>query len=158
MQNSGFSLLELLVIICISAIMISIGISHWKALHLRNELMTTTKQLAYFLNEAQFKAYTNNKTYNIYLFLSPWCLSISEGERPTTCNQGEFQFIKPNNSVTISGLTDKKTLAFWGRRNMAQTASFQLKNETGETKVLISFRGRVRFCHQKSYLSGLPPC
>ena len=60
MQNGGFSLLELLLVICIAAILASIGIQHWRDLQLRNELLTTTKQLAYFLEEAQAKAYNTN--------------------------------------------------------------------------------------------------
>lgn len=158
MQNEGFSILEVLVVICICTILAAIGIQHWKSLQLRNELITTTQQLAYFLNEVQVKAYTQNDTYNLYLFLSPWCLTVTQAERPITCNQGILQFNKPNNSVVISGLTDKKTISFWGRRNMAQTTSFQLQNDIGISKVFISFRGRIRSCSQNNYLAGLPPC
>lgn len=158
MQDLGFSLLELLAIICISAILATIGIHNWKALQLRNELVSTTEKLAYFLNEVQFKAYTTNNTYNLHLFSSPWCLTITQGDRPDSCDHGELQFIKPNNSVVINGLTDKKIISFWGRRNMAQTVSFQLKNDIGMSKVFISFRGRIRFCSQNNYLAGLPAC
>lgn len=158
MQNMGFSLLEILVIICISAILAAIGLENWKAMKLRNELVTTTQQLAYFLNEVQVKAYADNATYNLYLFSSPWCLTIMQGERPVSCRQGKLQFFKPDNSVVISGLTEKKTISFWGRRNMVQTASFKLKNDIGISKIFISFRGRIRFCSQNNYLTSLPPC
>lgn len=158
MQASGYSLLEILVIICIGAILVSVGIPHWKTLQLREELVSTTKQLAYFLNEVQIKANTYNDTYHFYLFSSPWCLVASKQEDSSSCLEEELKFIKPENSVEISGLTDKKTISFWGRRNMAQTGSLILRNQIGETKVLISFRGRIRFCYETGYLSGLPPC
>ena len=45
MQNSGFSLLELLFVISISAILAAIGVQNWQELQLRNELATTTKHL-----------------------------------------------------------------------------------------------------------------
>lgn len=158
MHNTGFSLLEVLVIICISTILATIGMQQWRSLQLRNELITSTQQLAYFLNEVQVIAYTHNETYNLYLFSSPWCLTITKGDRPSSCYQGELQFINSNNSVVISGFTDKKTISFWGRRNMAQTTSFQLQNSIGISKVFVSFRGRIRFCSHNNYLAGLPPC
>lgn len=158
MQNLGFSLLEILAIICISGILTAIGVQNWKTMQLRNELVSTTQQLAYFLNEVQVKAYTDNATYNLYLFSSPWCLTITQGDRPISCLQGKLQFFKPDNSVVISGLTEKKIISFWGRRNMAQTASFQLKNDIGISRVFISFRGRIRFCSQNNYLTSMPRC
>lgn len=158
MQNAGFSLIEVLVIICISTILAAIGIQQWKSLQLRNELIVTTQQLAYFLNEVEVMAYTHNDTYNLHLFSSPWCLAVTKEERPNSCEQGLLKFNKPYDSVVINGLTDKKTISFWGRRNMAQTMSFQLKNDIGITKVIISFRGRIRFCSKNNFLAGLPQC
>lgn len=158
MQNSGFSLLELIVVVGICAIFASIGVTQWKTLQLKEELLTTTKQLTHFFNEVQINAYTYNHTYHFYLFSSPWCLVASKGDKPNSCMEGELRYIKPNNSVEISGLTSKKIISFWGRRNMAQTASLKLHNQIGETKIFISFRGRVRFCYEQGYLSGMPPC
>ncbi|MDF7666266.1 prepilin-type N-terminal cleavage/methylation domain-containing protein [Orbaceae bacterium ESL0727] len=156
-MQAGFSLLELLIVICITAMLAAMGISQWRDNKLRHELTFTTQQLAYFLNEAQVDAYINNRTYNLYLFTSPWCLMMSEGDRPPSCN-GPFRFTKPYDSVTITGLTEKKTISFWGRRNLAQTASLQLKNTQGHSKVIISRRGRIRICSQNSYLTGMPAC
>lgn len=158
MQNFGFSLLELLIVICISAICAAIGMQQWKEIQLRNELVSTTHQLAYFLNEVQVKANTENKNYSLHLFLSPWCLTITSGEPPTSCQNGLLQFIKSNNSVEIKLLNEQKIITFWGRRNMAQTGSFELSNAIGTTRVLISFRGRIRFCRINSYLPSLPAC
>ena len=158
MQNSGFSLLELLLVICITSILASIGIQNWRDLQLRNELLTTTKQLAYFLEEAQAKAYNTNENYHVHYFFQPWCLSISKGEKTATCKEGTAYFMKPNNSVELSDLTDKKTISFWGRKNMAQTSTIELHNAIGTTQIIISYRGRIRFCKKNSYLPGLPQC
>ncbi len=158
MQNSGFSLIELLFVICIGAILASIGVQHWQELQLRNELTATTKQLAYFLEEVQTKAYNANENIHVYYFLSPWCLSISKDEKPPTCQEGSSYFIKPNNSVELSDLSDKKVISFWGRKNMAQTGTFELHNAIGTTQIIISYRGRIRFCKKNSYLPGLPRC
>ena len=158
MHTQGFSLLELLIIIGISSIVATVGIHHWKAIALRNELVSTTQQLAYFLNEVQVKAYTENQNYKLFVFSSPWCLTITSEERPASCKQGELHFIKPNNSVEITGLTEKKLIYFWGRRNMAQSFSLELSNKIGKSKVFVSYRGRIRFCQLNSYLPSLPPC
>ncbi|MDF7670196.1 prepilin-type N-terminal cleavage/methylation domain-containing protein [Orbaceae bacterium ESL0721] len=156
-SQSGFSLLELMVIIAICAILAVFTTTQWQAVKRRNELVTTTEQLAYFLNEAQVDAYLYNRTYHLYLYSSPWCLAIIEGERSPTC-QGRFRFTPPHKSVTISGLTEKKVISFWGKNNQSQTASLQLKNSAGTSKILISLRGRIRICSFNSALTGMQPC
>ncbi|WP_085247509.1 prepilin-type N-terminal cleavage/methylation domain-containing protein [Gilliamella mensalis] len=158
MQDWGFSLLELLIAICISAILTTIGIAHWKEQQRRNELADTTKQLAYFLYEVQIKASSKNENYIIHQFTSPWCIAITHNEKPTLCSAGILYFMKPDNSVEISELTNNKTAFILGRRNMAQTISFQLKNQIGTSRVFVSWLGRIRFCAQNSYITGLPPC
>lgn len=157
MPNAGFSLLELLISICLMAILASVSIAFWNETKWRNELATTTEQLVYFLNEIQMVAHTQNSTYHLYLFDSPWCLLATKDEKPTAC-QGDLSFMKPYASVDITEFTDKKIVSFWGKRNMAQTSHFQLQNEIGISKVIISFRGRIRGCSQNTYLSGIPKC
>ena len=138
MQNGGFSLLELLLMICIAAILASIGIQHWKDLQLRNELFTTTKQLAFFLEEVQTKAYHANENVHVYYFLTPWCLSVSKGERPATCQEGTAYFMKTNNSVELSDLTDKKNISFCVRQKMAPTGTIELHKAISTTQLIIS--------------------
>ncbi|MWN06369.1 MULTISPECIES: prepilin-type N-terminal cleavage/methylation domain-containing protein [Gilliamella] len=158
MQDLGFSLLELLITICISAILAAIGIQHWKEQQLRNELASTTKQLAYFIYEVQIKASSKNENYIIHQFTSPWCITITHDEKPTSCSEGVLYFMKPDNSVEISELSNNKNALIVGRRNLAQTMSFQLQNEIGTSKVLVSLLGRIRFCAENTYIAGLPPC
>ncbi|OCG64815.1 hypothetical protein A9G39_10530 [Gilliamella sp. Imp1-6] len=158
MQNLGVSLLELLITICISAILVTIGVEHWKEQQLRNELAYTTKQLAYFLYQAQMKASFRNENYIIYQFTSPWCIAITNDEKPTSCNEGVLYFIKPDNSVEISELLNNKSALILGRRNLAQPKSFQLKNKIGTSRIFISLFGRIRFCAENSYITGIPPC
>ncbi|NUF48667.1 prepilin-type N-terminal cleavage/methylation domain-containing protein [Gilliamella sp. ESL0250] len=158
MQDRGFSLLELLIAICISAIFAIIGIRHWHEQQLRDELAYTTKQLAYFLYEVQIKASSKNENYIIHQFTSPWCITITHDEKPCSCSEGVLYFMKPDNSVEISELSNNKSAFILGRRNMAQTMSFQLKNKIGTSRVLVSLIGRIRFCAENSYITGLPPC
>ncbi|OCG15289.1 hypothetical protein A9G29_09495 [Gilliamella sp. Fer2-1] len=158
MHDLGFSLLELLITVCISAILASIGIEHWKEQQLQNELASTTKQLAYFIYEAQIKASSKNENYIIHQFSSPWCISITKADKPPACSEGILYFIKPNNSVQISELSNNKSAFILGRRNMAQTMSFQLKNKIGASRIFVSLFGRIRFCAENSYIASLPPC
>ncbi|OCG60326.1 MULTISPECIES: prepilin-type N-terminal cleavage/methylation domain-containing protein [unclassified Gilliamella] len=158
MHDLGFSLLELLITVCISAILASIGIEHWKEQQLQNELASTTKQLAYFIYEAQIKASSKNENYIIHQFSSPWCISITKADKPPTCSEGILYFVKPNNSVQISELSNNKSAFILGRRNMAQTMSFQLKNKIGTSRIFVSLLGRIRFCAENCYIASLPPC
>ena len=41
---------------------------------------------------------------------------------------------------------------------MAQTGTIELHNAVGTTQIIISYRGRIRFCKKNSYLPGLPQC
>jgi prepilin-type N-terminal cleavage/methylation domain-containing protein len=158
MHDLGFSLLELLITVCISAILAYIGIEHWKEQQLQNELASTTKQLAYFIYEAQIKASSKNENYIIHQFSSPWCISITKADKPPACSESILYFIKPNNSVQISELSNNKSAFILGRRNMAQTMSFQLKNKIGTSRIFVSLFGRIRFCAENSYIASLPPC
>lgn len=157
MPAMGFSLFELLITILILSIVTALGFFHWGDIKLRHELIESTKQLTYFLNEVQVDAYLTNQNYYLYVFSAPWCLAVTAREKPQSC-QGTYRFTLPYNSITIESGTENKGTIFWGQRNMAQTATFRLKNSIGMTKVIISYRGRIRMCAFNSHLSGIPSC
>lgn len=160
MNSMGFSLLELLVVIVIGAIIASIGIGGWQDIRLRNELSNTTLQLIRFFNEIKVDANSHNINHTIHLinsFPSSWCLAVTPIARPTDC-QTSFRFIPNTQNIDILGLKIDSTLAFYGRRSTAQSGTVRLKNAIGESRIIISTRGRIRYCSYQTYLAGFPKC
>ncbi|WP_392560302.1 prepilin-type N-terminal cleavage/methylation domain-containing protein [Orbus mooreae] len=156
MNSFGFSLLELLIVIAISAILASIGVSSWRDIQLRSELSGTTFELIAFLNEVKVNANIHNINHFVYLLqngASNWCLAVTLKNKPTDC-QTKFQFISTNN-IEISGLTTQSTLIFYGQRSMAQATTIRLKNSIGESRIIVSNKGRVRYCSYNTYLTSV---
>lgn len=157
----GFSLLELLVVIAIIAIVSSVSLHSWQTVQQRLQLSSATQQLLAFLNQVQAEANWRNKTNTLHLFTqtaySPWCIAVTTEVRPNTCDT-PLRFLQPDSSINISGLTALSTLAFYGRRDMAQTGTIRLANQIGQTRVIVSTRGRIRYCSYNLYLNGIPKC
>ena len=160
MQQKGFSLIELLIAMMIIALLATIGMNGWQDFKARNELANTSRQLLAFLNEVKIYANTYNQNQAIHLFNLPnnqWCLAVTPETRPLACDT-PFHFVPQSQHVYIAGLTDKTMLSFYGRRSTAQSGTLRLSNDIGESRIIISTRGRIRFCSYRTYLSGFIEC
>lgn len=160
MLSPGFSLFELLIAITISAILTFSGVRGWRDYHLRNELSNTTFELIAFFNEVKMDANLHNINHSIHLFetnKTNWCLAVTPKDRPDTC-QTKFHFSSSTTNVEIVGFSSKATFIFYGRRSMAQSMTIRLKNSIGESRIIISARGRIRYCSYQTFLAGYPLC
>ncbi|QIQ21713.1 prepilin-type N-terminal cleavage/methylation domain-containing protein [Zophobihabitans entericus] len=157
----GFSLLELLFVISVIGVLSAIGLHGWQTIQQRAQLSSATMQLLAFIKEVQDDANWRNQTNTLHLFIgskfTPWCLAVTEESRPVSCDT-RLRFIQPDPSVEITGFTEISTLAFYGKREMAQTGTIRLENSLGQTRVIVSTRGRIRYCAYNFYLSGFPKC
>lgn len=160
MDSSGFSLLELLMVIFISTMLVVYGINSWNDTKYRTELVNTTYELMAFLNEVKLDADIHNINYSIYLFqnnITNWCLAVSSEERPMSC-QTKYTFVPRANQISINEFTLLPILTFYGRRSKAQATTIYLKNQIGESRIIVSSQGRIRYCSYHTYLAGLPRC
>lgn len=164
-SQAGFSLLEIMFVVLIMAIVIAVSNSIWNGMQQRQLLSQATIQLATFLNEVQNRARRQNK--NLYLYyLKPssqqanWCLTVSEQElaAPINCAVGLMQFTQSTAAIRLSEPKSQAKLAFYGRRDLAQTATLILSSSAGQSRVIISQRGRIRYCSDNGKLNGLPTC
>ncbi|WP_147405407.1 hypothetical protein [Orbus hercynius] len=160
MKFTGFSLLEILVVILMTSILSVGGISSWRDLRDRNELLTVTLALTSFLNEVKSDANRHNDNLTVYVIRShslPWCIAVSRHHRPADC-QTKLRFIPDHKQVDLIGLTTDSALIFYGRHNSATPTSIRLSNRIGNSQIIISMPGRIRYCSYQTYLSGFSPC
>ena len=146
MQQKGFSLFELLIVVVISSVMFTLVIVNWREFQLRSELTNTTLALVTFLNQVKSNANFQNRNNAIYIIKEedqPWRLIVIDNEQ-NDHDQIFFQFINSNHQVEIM--------------NMAQPATIKLKNDIGESRIIISTRGRIRYCAYAMQLAGFPKC
>jgi len=160
MNSSGFSLLELLIVIIITAILALVGTSSWRDLQARSELSSITHGMIQFLVEVKTDADFYNYNQSIYILKQSeheWCLVANEKSKPVSC-QMKFSFIIKNKFIDLIGLTTDPALIFYGRRSAAKAATIRLKNRIGESRIIISVPGRIRYCSYNTYLTGFHQC
>lgn len=160
MNSYGFSLLEILIVMIISAVLVSVGIASWRDMQDRHELSSVTLGILQFLNEAKIDANTYNYNQNIHFIKQndqEWCMVAREDEVNAEC-VGFFQFINTNKQVELIGFSNNPLLIFYGRRNTAKAVTIRLKNRIGESRIIISVPGRIRYCSYRTYLAGFIQC
>ena len=160
MQQKGFSLFELLIVVVISSVMFTVAIVNWREFQLRGELTNTTLALVTFLNQVKSNANFQNRNNAIYIIKEEdqsWRLIVIDNEQ-NDHDQIFFQFINPNNQVEILNKNNDLLSIFHGRRCMAQPETIKLKNDIGESRIIISTRGRIRYCAYAMQLAGFPKC
>ncbi|WP_392562756.1 prepilin-type N-terminal cleavage/methylation domain-containing protein [Orbus sturtevantii] len=160
MNSSGFSLLELLIVIIIMSIVAVVGVGSWRDLQARSELSSVTRGVMQFLNAVKIDANLYNYNQSIYLLKKSeydWCLVASEKNKPASC-QTKFNFIPKTGFIELGGLKADAPLVFYGRRNSAKAATIRLKNKIGESRIIISLPGRIRYCSYDTYLAGFHQC
>lgn len=161
MKSAGFSLLELLIVIMIIGILSLMGVNSWRELKLRSELSVVTLNVVQFLNDVKTNA--NFYNYTQYLFIvklnkDQWCLVASLNEQiPNQCDY-QFNFKPEYSTVEIIGSYNRVLGSFYGRRSTAKAVTIKLKNPIGESRIIISVPGRIRYCSYHTYLAGLPKC
>ncbi|WP_392559498.1 prepilin-type N-terminal cleavage/methylation domain-containing protein [Orbus mooreae] len=161
MNSSAFSLLELLIVIAICSILATIGLASWRDLQDRNELSVVTLGVLQFLNEVKLVANHYNHNQSVYFVKKShqeWCIVASEADLSASDCEYRLRFVVQNKHVELTGLSTNAQLIFYGRRNTAKAVTIKLKNRVGESRIIISVPGRIRYCSYQTYLSGFTPC
>lgn len=161
MKSAGFSLFELLIVIMIVAILSLIGVNNWRDLKLRSELSIVTLNIVQFLHDVKTHANFYNNTQHLFLVKRntyQWCLVASVNEQlPNECND-RFNYTHVHGEIDIVGQYSRALSSFYGRRSTAKAVTIKLKNQIGESRIIISVPGRIRYCSYRTYLAGLPKC
>jgi type II secretion system protein H len=160
---SGFTLVELLVTVALLALLTSLAAPAMAVFVDKARLRSATQALAQELRQARAYALARRKT--VYFSISPgtdrWCYGWRD-ESPCRCDSHAQQGLcrsaddgRPHeqSSATFPGVqlasnrrATRRGLRFSPVRGTASGATFRLRNEHGETRVILSPLGRVRVC------------
>ncbi|MBI6548865.1 prepilin peptidase-dependent protein [Xenorhabdus lircayensis] len=154
-EQSGFTLLELLIAMFIISISLSWGLYHWGKYQNRLRLQSAVNNVLSFMERQQALANYLNQDRTLWLVMGKsWCLASVT--KIADCDEGDGERVNsPHDDVFLTSSTTER-IDFYGVRNTAMPASFILENSAGEISVVISGRGRIRTC--SNTISQLPNC
>ncbi|GKW32070.1 prepilin peptidase-dependent protein [Pectobacterium versatile] len=161
-QQRGFTLLELLVVLTIVALMAGGGLHGWIQYQQAIRLEQSAQQLLDFLSRVQANAYWHNETRTAKLIPQGelWCMVAGQNEKQAedTCRENHpGQFVRRTQDVVLAKFTSN-VFTFFGLRNAAQAGHISLSNSTGQLRLIISVRGRMRLCSESQAVLAIPLC
>lgn len=142
--ETGFSLLELLLVLALISVLSLTGGRTLYWLQDRWALWQTSQQLTQFLSHLRSEA--NGRNCHAILQL----VQDMQGDYIMTCStlnktcypQSSRQFRPLYNGVVIEQMTEG--LGFYGEINAARNGTIWLKNAAGRYKIMLSVWGRIR--------------
>ncbi|WP_340617372.1 prepilin peptidase-dependent protein [Xenorhabdus entomophaga] len=155
-EQSGFTLLELLIAMLIISISLSYGLYYWGQYQNRLRLQSAVHNVLSFMERQQALANYLNQDRTLWLIMgSSWCL-VSSVTKLSDCSAEHGERVNsPHGDVFLASSTTER-IDFYGIRNTAMPASFILANSADEISIVISGRGRIRTC--SNTISQLPDC
>lgn len=147
-SKRGFSLLELIFTLFILSTLSTIGLYYWQKMHAKNELLFATETTLMTLQSLKKIAHQQNKTLTI--------LAEMQNKRACLKLDNETICFLSFDQVEISLSTS--AIIFYGERATAQSTTLTLKNNYGETKLIIATFTRIRACALNQKLASLEVC
>ena len=86
----GFTILELMIVLVISAIGVAIAVPTYQGVMQRRETTAQAEKLAAFVSFAQGEAIKNNQLISVHLTYTDeknWCFGANEGNAPCDCTE-----------------------------------------------------------------------
>ena len=182
-RNRGFTLLELMIVLLISAIGIALAVPSYESLMQRRETTAKAESLAAFLAYAQSVAVKRNRGISVqlsYTDANNWCLGVDESLTGCNCTG-----LDAADLCTVEGVTKTIDSSTQTRSNMSAYAAdtvfafdpirgtmiaddlavdhdFTIQSDNGdfELQVVISATGRIRVCNSDNSkaVGGVKPC
>jgi prepilin peptidase dependent protein A len=148
-KQSGFSLIEMMVVMVIVAMLSAGGVYGWQQWQQQQRLRITTQQIRHLLEQLRGDANWNNRDHLLAVKRSgkSWCLGsklIAEGG----CNASHrWSLLQPFADVDITDTTSG--MGFYGLKNTAWPGHITLQSSAGKWLVILSTQGRIRVCEVK---------
>lgn len=152
----GYTLLEMLLVIGLSALLVVPVFQGWRDYKMRIELSDHSQQVLAFLLRLQSSINWHNKN-SFLIYDSERCLLYISLQKNGQWQNDAEQMTINCQQLTFSYLTGNP-IHFYGKRNMTTGGTLQLHNRVGSVKLIISSKGRVRRCQVGRRLAGISPC
>ncbi|MBK5144602.1 prepilin-type N-terminal cleavage/methylation domain-containing protein [Budviciaceae bacterium BWR-B9] len=162
----GMTLIEILLVITITAILSSTGISSWQNYRQRAVLEQSSAGLLAFLTRVQASANWRNQTYLLQVGKqgTRGCVAANQTKREGECDSDSgLRFVLPESLLDLEVSHSDIGFGFYGIRNTAGTGHIVVSNPAGRVRVILSAKGRLRRCSesingQQPYLPGIAAC
>ncbi len=168
-QNSGFTLVELMVTVAVLAILLGIAIPSFQGTLDKRRLTGAAEQLYADLQYARSEAIKRNTTVRLsFQSGANWCYGITT-LASCNCNSNNCQLDDVDKVVAGSGFRNvtpsaasEGNVAFNPQRGTANGRTFSLQSTSvGTVNVIVSSLGRVKLCAPTSTdrdKTGYPLC
>ena len=150
---AGLTLLELLVVLSLSACLSAVGSSIYSQMLSRSQLIALTNELAGLMKDAQQWSVRTNKNYyfDMHIGGSNRCWSIAT-QRDCHCSDNtvsscalQFSVLSPQyHNINIT--SNREQLIFTPLFGYSNAGSYKLSIATDATRIVISSLGRIRIC------------
>lgn len=157
-RDSGYTLLELLLVLTLTALLMLAGSYGWRQHQSARQLTSSAQQLLDFIVRQQWHAAWGNRRCRLTAITGdrwqlrgdPQCSLVRGAAETARC-------IAPYTDVHLS-VSMVGELSLGGVRHTAGAAHLVLSNSAGRLRVVLSGRGRVRLCSEQGRWAGIPPC
>lgn len=156
----GFCLLEWLIVIVMLTTMSVMGIDRWQEIKQRIELENETLLLFAFVERIQSAAIFENSIAAIRLVQDNkgWSF-VANKVKIESVHKNVAAYYRMAGSVLASvKVKNGDVFNFYGQQNTADSGSIILQNKQGVTQIIVSSKGRLRYCSQNRTLSRIPSC
>ncbi|WGO84010.1 prepilin-type N-terminal cleavage/methylation domain-containing protein [Arsenophonus apicola] len=159
MRQQGFTVLEIIIAIAITALIAVVSIKGWRNYQHKIHLIIVTQKVAAFIARHQMQAAYLNQERQLIIKTdktSNWMLIVTikgkKDSQPTT----EMKLINSHNEIVLQNYSRVSTLLL-GKRGTALPTTLRFSNQSEDILIIISALGRVRLCsHQR--LGGIARC
>lgn len=156
LRSSGFSLIELLIVIAITGIVAALAVPSYQDMLERNRLKQAAESLAADMRYARTEALKRSTDLKLTL-TAGWCYGIDDGDTACACGTAGDCAIKAVDGSQFEGiaLDGSNDVSFYFRRGTASNKTVTLSSEHYGASVVVSLLGRVRICTPDG-ATGLP--
>ncbi len=161
-NNTGFSLIEIMIVVAIIGILTAIAVPSYQDMIERNRLKQAVEALKSDMQFARTEAIKRSNDLRLTLIAATWCYGIDDGNTACNCGTVGDCAIKTVDGRQFQGITadNNNDVTFSFRRGTAGAMGSTFSSPNYQARVVVSNMGRVRICNPNGLkrLPGYPDC
>lgn len=146
-SRAGFTLVEVLIVLVITAILAGLGSQSLTQWQYRQQVKATASDLTYFLNRLRQQAYHYHRTISFIPSLDNEESLVRAVSEPRAGKVEQWTWKPSTSQVKLLAMIGEPR--FFGKHGTAWPGSFEVGNEVTRWRVIISAHGRVRYCEDQ---------